>query len=217
MLRGQSPLARPRRYAIWRATRPGLAGLFVALIVAGCSGSGSFTPTGSMITTHSGHTATALSDGRVLIDGGLQDFYALRAFPVPGPSTPVTTPSASESPVLIGAGDICITPEIANAQATAALIAARPNDIVFTIGDNSNETGTADQYVNCYGMTWGAFLDRTHATVGNHDYLTWAVDPPCNYAYWGAPYYCYFGAAAGPPGEGYYSYDLANNWHVIVL
>ncbi len=217
MLGGQSPRARPRRYAIWRATRPGLAGLFVALLVAGWSGSGSFTPTGSMITTHSGHTATALSDGRVLIAGGLQDFYALRAIPMSGPSTPGTTPSASESPVLIGAGDICITPEIANAQATAALIAARPNDIVFTIGDNSNEGGTADQYANCYGTTWGAFLDRTHATVGNHDYLSWWAGPPCIYAYWAGPYYCYFGAAAGPPGKGYYSYDLANNWHVIVL
>lgn len=32
-----------------------------------------------------------------------------------------------------------------------------------------------------------------------------------------APYYAYFGAAAGPAGKGYYSYNLANNWHVIVL
>jgi hypothetical protein len=217
MLGGQSPRARSRRYAIWRATRLGLAGLVVALIVAGCSGSGSFIPTGSMITAHSGRTATALSDGHALIAGGLQDFYALRAIPVPGPSTLGTTASASESPVLIGAGDICVTPSIADAGATAALISARPNDSVFTIGDNSNEGGTADQYANCYGTTWGAFLDRTHATVGNHDYLSWGAGPPCNYAYWAGPYYCYFGAAAGPPGKGYYSYNLANNWHVIVL
>jgi 3',5'-cyclic AMP phosphodiesterase CpdA len=32
-----------------------------------------------------------------------------------------------------------------------------------------------------------------------------------------APYYAYFGASAGPAGKGYYSYNLANNWHVIVL
>jgi hypothetical protein len=31
------------------------------------------------------------------------------------------------------------------------------------------------------------------------------------------PYYAYFGAAAGPAGTGYYSYNLANDWHVIVL
>jgi acid phosphatase type 7 len=32
-----------------------------------------------------------------------------------------------------------------------------------------------------------------------------------------APYYAYFGAHAGPAGQGYYSYDLPNRWHVIVL
>lgn len=32
-----------------------------------------------------------------------------------------------------------------------------------------------------------------------------------------AAYYASFGAAAGPAGKGYYSYNLANNWHVIVL
>jgi hypothetical protein len=118
-----------------------------------------------------------------------------------------TVPPAAGSPVLIGAGDICITSVIQNARATAALITARPGDVVYTLGDNSNESGTASQYANCYAPTWGTFLNRTHATVGNHDYMTSGA----------APYYAYFGAAAGPAGKGYYSYNLANNWHVIVL
>ena len=45
-------------------------------------------------------------------------------------------------PVLIGAGDICAPGSVANAQATAALIAARPTDIVFTAGDNNNVNGS---------------------------------------------------------------------------
>jgi cell division septation protein DedD len=125
----------------------------------------------------------------------------------PTASPTATIPPTAGSPVLIGAGDICITSVIQNARATAALITARPSDAVFTLGDNSNETGTATQYANCYAPTWGAFLGRTHATVGNHDYMTSGA----------APYYSYFGAAAGPAGKGYYSYNLANNWHVIVL
>jgi hypothetical protein len=130
------------------------------------------------------------------------------AKPNPTPTAkPSATPPSIGDPVLIGAGDICVTSVIKNAQATAALIIARPNDIVFTLGDNSNESGTAAQYANCYATTWGAFLNRTRATVGNHDYMTSGA----------APYYSYFGAAAGPAGKGYYSYSLANNWHVIVL
>jgi hypothetical protein len=109
--------------------------------------------------------------------------------------------------VLIGAGDICYSPYIADAQATAALVSARPTAWVFTLGDNSNEEGTADQYANCYEPTWGSFLSRTRAVVGNHDVMTSH----------GAPYYAYFGSAAGPSGKGYYSYDVAANWHVIVL
>jgi hypothetical protein len=78
---------------------------------------------------------------------------------------------------------------------------------VFTLGDNSNESGTAAEYANCYAKTWGAFLNRTHAAAGNHDYMTAGA----------GPYYAYFGAAAGPAGKGYYSYNLVNNWHVVVL
>jgi hypothetical protein len=42
--------------------------------------------------------------------------------------------------------------------------------------------------------------------AGNHEYL----DPN------GAGYYAYFGAAAGTPGKGWYSYDLGY-WHVVAL
>ena len=113
------------------------------------------------------------------------------------PDTPV---------VLIGAGDICVTPNIEDARATTKLVAAEPAAQVFTLGDNSNETGTADQYADCYDQTWGAFLARTRAAPGNHDY----------YADGGVSYFAYFGTAAGPTGEGYYSYDVGA-WHIIVL
>ncbi len=119
----------------------------------------------------------------------------------PWPSLP------SSSPVLVGAGDICQVLRMGNARQTAALVEALPSAAVFTLGDNSNDSGTAGQYATCYGDTWGAFKARTRPTAGNHDHLT--SD--------GAPYYAYFGAAAGPAGKGYYSYDLAQNWHVIVL
>ena len=125
----------------------------------------------------------------------------------PTPQPTPTQPPAGGDPVLIGAGDICITSSIGNAQATAALLAANPSAVIFTAGDNSNETGTATQYADCVAKTWGVYKNRTHAVSGNHDYMTAGA----------APYYAFYGAAAGPAGKGYYSYNLANNWHVIAL
>jgi 3',5'-cyclic AMP phosphodiesterase CpdA len=130
--------------------------------------------------------------------------------PVPSPaSTPPPSATATTAPasVLIGAGDICRLAAIDNARLTAALVEAEPSAVVFTLGDNSNDSGTAEQYQTCYGATWGAFKARTRPTPGNHDQMTSH----------GAPYFAYFGSAAGSAGKGYYSYDLAANWHVIVL
>jgi acid phosphatase type 7 len=128
------------------------------------------------------------------------------AFWLRGPTVSAARPPLSGH-VLIGAGDICVGYDIEKAEATAALIEARPRDAVFTLGDNSNEAGTAEQYADCYGATWGPFLYRTHATAGNHDYITAG----------GNPYFSYFGAAAGPRRTGYYSYDMTDDWHVVVL
>ena len=118
--------------------------------------------------------------------------------PVPIPPPPSTTP------VLVGAGDIgdCTHSDIV---ATAKLLDGI-SGTVFTTGDNVYDGPTAEHYANCYGPTWGRQLLRTRPTLGNHDY-----DPPGTWTY-----YEYFGAAAGDPGVGYYSYDLGG-WHILAL
>jgi hypothetical protein len=107
-------------------------------------------------------------------------------------------------PVLVGAGDIadCTT---ATDSATAALL-DQIDGTVFAAGDNAYLLGSASDYANCYEPTWGRHKRRTRPVPGNHDY----------YSAGAAPYYAYFGTHAGPPGRGYYSYDLGA-WHIIAV
>jgi hypothetical protein len=41
-----------------------------------------------------------------------------------------------------------------------------------TTGDNAYESGTFDQYNNCYGPNWGEFEAITRPSPGNHEYQT---------------------------------------------
>ena len=104
----------------------------------------------------------------------------------------------------VGAGDIadCTSP---GPQATAALLDSAPG-VVFTLGDNAYPNGTAQDFANCYAPTWGRHKSRTRPTPGNHDYKTTGA----------AGYFGYFGAGAGDPSKGYYSFDLGS-WHIIAL
>lgn len=105
---------------------------------------------------------------------------------------------------MIAAGDIAQCNN-GNDEATAALVAEIPGTVAV-LGDNVYENGTATEYTNCYHPSWGAFKDRTKPSVGNHEYGTAGA----------TGYYNYFGAAAGDPTKGYYSYDLGA-WHIVVL
>ncbi len=107
--------------------------------------------------------------------------------------------------VLVGAGDIasCKSPE--GARATAKLIEQIPGT-VFAAGDLAYEKGSAEDFKNCYDPTWGRFRDRTKPALGNHEYADRAA----------SGYFQYWGAQAGPPGKGFYSYDLGD-WHIVVL
>ena len=123
--------------------------------------------------------------------------------PPPPRATPTTRP-APAGPVLLAAGDIASCQSDGD-EATAALLDQLPGTVA-TLGDNVYERGTAAEFQRCYGPTWGRHRARTRPSAGNHDYAT---DD-------GAGYYGYFGAAAGDPAKGYYSYDLGT-WHVVVL
>jgi acid phosphatase type 7 len=113
-----------------------------------------------------------------------------------------TTPVATAP--MVAAGDIagCDT---SGDEATAALVDTMPG-IVAALGDLVYEDATAFDFATCYAPSWGRFKARTRPAAGNHEYNSPGA----------APYYAYFGAAAGDPSKGYYSYDTGS-WHVVVL
>lgn len=115
--------------------------------------------------------------------------------------------SAAESgdPVLLAAGDIANCKMIAGAEATAKIIEAIPGTVA-ALGDLALSDGTAEEFADCYDKTWGAFKSRTRPAPGNHEF----------HSAGGNPYFDYFGAAAGDPKRGYYSYNLGA-WHIIAL
>jgi hypothetical protein len=110
--------------------------------------------------------------------------------------------SISSPAVLVGAGDIT---NCRGAEEQVAQILDVTPGTVFTTGDNAY-SAWANIFNNCYDPSWGRHKTRTRPAVGNADYATPGA----------AGYFNYFGANAGEPGKGYYSYDIAN-WHVVTL
>ena len=138
--------------------------------------------------------------------------------PAPPPTTgPTTSPAAPGTAVpgpavtLVAAGDVACAPSApvtdaeCRQEATADLVESLAPDAVLVLGDTAYETVDAET-LKGYDASWGRFLDRTHAVVGNHEYYGQGPD-----AYWD-----YFGDRAGERGAGWYSFD-AGSWHVVVL
>jgi hypothetical protein len=74
------------------------------------------------------------------------------------------------------------------------------------LGDNQYPNGELSKYLQSYDPTWGREKPSTYPTPGNHEYNTPGA----------TGYYSYFGALAGDPSKGYYSYDIGS-WHIIAL
>jgi hypothetical protein len=138
-----------------------------------------------------------------------------------------TTPSQGGGGGLMiaAAGDIAcasLTPTSTKChqQATANLISSRLGqlDSVWTLGDNQYPCGALSDFQNYYDRSWGAFIAKTHPTIGDQDI---GASTSCD----GKPqngYFQYFGARAQPNGtNGYYYKDLSDggsvNWRIIDL
>jgi acid phosphatase type 7 len=113
--------------------------------------------------------------------------------------------STAEPAILTGAGDIADCEDLSGAEATAKLLEQIPGT-VMAVGDLAYPSGTAGQFANCYDKTWGRLKSRTRPSPGNHEFHSSGA----------APFFDYFGALAGDPKKGYYSYELGA-WHIIVL
>ena len=129
----------------------------------------------------------------------------------------------NHDPVIAAAGDIACDPSTTSPddavdravlqkgsscrmKATSDLLVSMRPTAVLALGDLQYHEGTLAAFQQSYAPTWGRVKAITHPAVGNHEYSTRAA----------VGYYRYFGAAAGDPTKGYYSYDIGA-WHLIVL
>ncbi|MDT0277373.1 metallophosphoesterase family protein [Blastococcus goldschmidtiae] len=106
---------------------------------------------------------------------------------------------------VLAVGDIARCGSDADEQ-TAELVQRYPSAAVLAPGDLAYNSGTAEEFAECYDPVWGQFNSRLYPVPGNHDYGTDDA----------APYFDYFGQRAGEPGKGWYSFDLGA-WHVVAL
>jgi acid phosphatase type 7 len=132
-------------------------------------------------------------------------------------------------PVIAAAGDIACDPANPNfnnsssscrEMYTSNLLVNAGLAAVLPLGDNQYYCGGYAAFTGSYDHSWGRVKSITHPAVGNHEYLTSggsSGSTGCDSTNAGAAgYFRYFGAAAGSPSQGYYSYDI-DTWHLIAL
>jgi acid phosphatase type 7 len=148
-----------------------------------------------------------------------------------GPQTATAAPTATPpapDPVIAAAGDIACDPAISTFRAgagtatscrqkyTSDLLVNGHFTAVLDLGDNQYYCGGYQAFLQSYDPSWGRVKSMTHPVVGNHEYLT-SGGTGCDETNEAASgYFQYFGASAGDPGRGYYSFDLGA-WHIIAL
>lgn len=131
---------------------------------------------------------------------------------------PDPLPTGGDDPVIAAAGDIACDPtnsayrggtgtaSACRQKYTSDLMTQMNLAAVLPLGDNQLESGTLAAFQQSYDSSWGRLNSIVRPIVGNHEYLTTGA----------SGYYQYFGAAAGDPRKGYYSYDIGA-WHLIAL
>jgi hypothetical protein len=117
--------------------------------------------------------------------------------------TPQPTPIDRSPQTVYAAGDIADCPETVPA---VPKLVRDPKGLFLAVGDIVYPSGQARGYTRCFIPIWGDLKSRIRPVPGNHDYKSGSA----------AAYFDYFGAVAGDPSQGYYSFDLGA-WHIIAI
>jgi hypothetical protein len=96
---------------------------------------------------------------------------------------------------------------------TSDLLVGTTLTAILSLGDNQYMCGGYNAFLQAFDPTWGRVKSLIRPAPGNHDYAT-SGGTDCGPA--GSGYFSYFGAAAGDPSQGYYSFDIGR-WHLIAL
>jgi hypothetical protein len=135
-------------------------------------------------------------------------------------ATPATHTWNVVAAILMAAGDIAcrpaaiVTPTACRQRFTSDLLVNEPEVTnVLALGDLQYEDGCYADFggPGAYHDTWGRKLSITKPVPGNHEYHDPTPCPPV-----ASGYFQYFGAVAGDPAKGYYSFDLGP-WHLIAV
>ena len=86
-------------------------------------------------------------------------------------------------------------------EQVAALVATLPGTLAL-LGDTTYESGSEEEFAECFLPAWGRFLPRIRAALGNHEYETNGAAPAIR--------------VFGLPANGWYAYRIGA-WKVIVL
>jgi hypothetical protein len=146
----------------------------------------------------------------------------------PSNTATVTTPAPAPDPIIMAMGDIACDPTSSSfnngngtstscrQRYTSDLLVNQPGlSAVIVPGDIQYECAGYQAFLQSYDPSWGRVKGITYPAPGNHEYdTTGGLD--CDATGSGQGYFTYFGARAGDPTKGYYSFNLGS-WHIAAL
>jgi acid phosphatase type 7 len=103
-------------------------------------------------------------------------------------------------------------------RATSNLLVGRRLAAVLALGDNQYACGGYAAFLSGFDPSWGRVKSLIRPILGNHEYRkgTLPSGTDCDPAQRPTGHFRYFGAAAGDPATGWYSFNIGA-WHLVAL
>ena len=147
-------------------------------------------------------------------DDGASTSPTIRTIDTAAGSVVQATTPPIEGVTVAAAGDLACPPAYAPTSATCRQRAVSDRIVadpdltwLLALGDLQYDNGELADFQRAYDPSYGRVKAKTKPVPGNHEYNNSGANG----------YFTYFGAAAGDPNRGYYSFDVGSTWHIVAL